>query len=263
MANRSFNIHVFQETETILHQDPQLIEAVNNTISTQTVLKEKPDLSAYSKNHDGRISITTERTFQAAQRLGEKTAVLNFANAFHAGGGVRSGSNAQEESLCRVSTLYPCLYDSKVQQAFYLEHDQHPDFRGYDDCILSKGILVFRKDDETNQLLKPEERYAVDVITCAAPDQREYQLSDQELSKLMEKRTKRILEAAVYMQDVHLVLGAFGCGAFRCDPYIVSRAMQKACAAYCGYFDQIVFAIYANRKDDPNYEAFRSVFGHA
>ena len=38
-----------------------------------------------------------------------KIAVMNFANAFQAGGGVADGCTAQEESLCRCSTLYPIL----------------------------------------------------------------------------------------------------------------------------------------------------------
>ena len=35
----------------------------------------------------------------------EKVLVLNFANAFHPGGGVRRGASAQEEDLCRKSSL--------------------------------------------------------------------------------------------------------------------------------------------------------------
>ena len=44
--------------------------------------------------------------------------VLNFANAVHPGGGVKKGSRAQEEDLCRKSSLMRSL-ESKESRAFY------------------------------------------------------------------------------------------------------------------------------------------------
>lgn len=53
-----------------------------------------------------------------------KTAVHNFASATNPGGGVKRGSNAQEECLCRCSGLYVCLSTQTMWDGFYFPHRQ-------------------------------------------------------------------------------------------------------------------------------------------
>ena len=48
----------------------------------------------------------------------KKCLVLNFANPYHPGGGVRRGAKAQEEDLCRCSTLLPSL-ELEEARAYY------------------------------------------------------------------------------------------------------------------------------------------------
>jgi uncharacterized protein (TIGR02452 family) len=92
------------------------------------------------------------------------------------------------------------------------------------------------------------------VITCAAPDLR--QLGDaaqfsptmEELRTLHEHRWRCILAVAAQHEADVLILGAFGCGAFKNPPDIVAKAFHDVIqeSNYQSYFDHIVFAIKNN-----------------
>ena len=55
-------------------------------------------------------------------------------------------------------------------------------------------------------------------------------------------------------------MGAFGCGAFRCDPEIVARAFYDAYRDYGYAFKEIRFAIFCTKEEIENYNAFNKVF---
>ena len=75
------------------------------------------------------------------------------------------------------------------------------------------------------------------------------------------KRIIHTLTVAAHKKADILVLGAFGCGSFRNDPYIVAKAFKTAIDIFPKLFDHIEFAVYCD--DDANslnYEAFSSAF---
>lgn len=53
-----------------------------------------------------------------------------------------------------------------------------------------------------------------------------------------------------------LVLGAFGCGAFRNDPKVVAKAYASVLKDCRYHFDLIEFAIFSRGFETENYNAF-------
>ena len=66
--------------------------------------------------------------------------------------------------------------------------------------------------------------------------------------------------AAANKADI-LVLGAFGCGAFRNDPTVVANAYKTAMSVFPKVFDKIEFAVYCPPGRSENYDVFSRVLG--
>ena len=203
-------------------------------------------------------------TLKAAKLFAEsgKVAVLNFANPFTPGGGVTRGAVAQEESLCRSSTLYPCLMAENVQNEYYIYHRKRGGSRFSDRLIYTENVLVFKDDQELPQQLDKADWFHVDIITCAAPYSGGSQkFSDTELGKIFRGRIKNIFEAAVDHQVDVLILGAFGCGAFGNPPELVACAFRDVLSLgeYAAKIPVLVFAFKKPRiGKSKNAEVFKA-----
>ena len=264
-------ISVFKDSMSRIDSDSSLQQSVASSIASQQFIAEGTTIALpqppYTK--PAKVIVTKKRSFEAARPYAEqglKTAVLNFASSTNPGGGVTSGASAQEECLCRVSTLYPCLKDELMWNLFYTPHRKARNPLHNDDIIYTKEVIVF-KDDDYQPLTQP---FAVDVITCAAPTLREqasnrYNPSDgdsapditpEELLALHERRGRQILSAAAANGVQVIILGAFGCGAFKNDPSVVAQAYANILPDYLHYFHTIEFAVYCRPRSPQNFEAF-------
>lgn len=109
------------------------------------------------------------------------------------------------------------------------------------------------------------------MITCAAPNLRErpynamnpgqgtaLKLSDTELLQIHRERGQKILRIAAAHGTDTLILGAFGCGAFRNPPEVVARAYRELLGEFDGYLRRVEFAVYCAARDSRNYDAFRA-----
>ena len=109
-----------------------------------------------------RISVENIDVLEMALRL-DNPLVLNFANAHFAGGGFYLCANAQEESICRRSTLYASLKSPEAKK-FYRENNLHIRRAEADTLVYSPNVIVFR--NERCELLK--EPRMVSVVSAAA-----------------------------------------------------------------------------------------------
>lgn len=276
---RQENIEIFKDTEKLCKENTAIKEALQKSRKGQKLIPEDVEMPLIDKKrfgHPAKVVVSKKRTLEAAAAYKEtKTAVHNFASASNPGGGVERGANAQEECLCRCSDLYFCLNTPEMLNGFYRPHRQARNPIHNDDIIFTPEVLVFKRDSECPKLLDGSEWYQVDVITCAAPNLRErlgntfntgdgrksVKMSDEALLDLHERRLRRILDTAISEKDETVILGAFGCGAFKNKPEIVVQAAGNVIEDYLYAFKNIEFAVYCSPRDDRNFRVFENYMG--
>ena len=191
--------------------------------------------------------------------------VLNFANPVHPGGGVRRGAKAQEEDLCRKSSLLFSL-ESECAQEYYRYNKSLHTYMGSDAIILTPNVEIIK--DVNGELL--EDSIIVSVMTCAAPmiTQGMEGLSNEQYRELFYHRICGILKCAAYWGYRDLVLGAFGCGAFGNDARLVSDLFHKAIKEFSydgscadAFFRRIDFAVLDRTPNRYNFAEFHRNFG--
>lgn len=275
---RTENQEVFEDTRLHCESDAKLIEVIKKSNKNQRLIleKEKLTMPVAKYEEDARVIVSKKRTYEAASAYKDKkVCVLNFASASNPGGGVVHGANAQEECLCRCSTLYFNLNIKDMWNDFYMPHRAQRNPLHNDDIIYTPDVMVFKSDTANPRLLSEKEWYSVNVITCAAPNLREQpgnaynqgdgnvgiNISDEELLSLHEQRLRKILQTAGLNGNEVVILGAFGCGAFKNPPQIVAQAAKRVIKEFSKHFEVIEFAVYCSAWDEGNYNEFKRILG--
>lgn len=276
MADIWERVRIFEQTLELCRKDPALRAAIAESIANQKITWEEDPLppAGDPRAVPANLAVSPDRTLAAARKYigpGRRVCVLNFASSVTPGGGVVRGASAQEESLCRISTLYAALTDRETAGSFYQRHREMIDSgrmgrKNRDDCVFTPGVVAIREDDFDCALLPEEDRYSVDVITCAAPDQRydgrnTYEPEEDELIAVFEQRWRRILSVAAENKADVLILGAFGCGAFQNPPEVAAKAFENIFSEYEYCFETVEFAVFTQDWDSPNYQAFSGIKG--
>ena len=218
--------------------------------------------------------------------------LLNMANQTHRGGGYEDGARAQEEDICRRTTLYAALgtvtqpnrafQGRSVMQFRYKTEYNIPEFG----CIASRNVEVLR--DNKYNLLGKREKDFIDVLSSAAYDlnprhertrggslnPRGSDWADHNKSQYennVKQKIKNILKTAILSGHDAIVLSAFGCGAFNNDPKVVARLFNEVLNETTDisgldrktYKDAIkaVFAIIGDHNDTKgNFKNFQNQF---
>lgn len=192
--------------------------------------------------------------------------ILNFANPVNPGGGVRRGAIAQEEDLCRKSSLLLSL-ESEEAENYYTYNRSLNTNMGSDAIIIMPKVEIIK--DENGNLL--DETVVVAVMTCAAPMIRYgYEgFSEEEYRTMFYNRIIGMLRCAAVLGYKSLVLGAFGCGAFGNDAKVVSDLFHGAIDNFnhLSYsferevFSTVDFAVLSPPNNQYNFREFYSNFG--
>ena len=104
---------IFEDTMRTIRNDGPLSRRTEESVAATRLyaMEQIPSLQA-RKGEKPVVKVTRSRSFEAAMRILKehpewRVGVLNFASATNAGGGVKEGSGAREEGLCRCSILLP------------------------------------------------------------------------------------------------------------------------------------------------------------
>jgi hypothetical protein len=172
-----------------------------------------------------RIEVTGETTAQAGRRLVERegetrVAALNFASARRA-----------------------CL---REQHAYYEANRASPTHLYTDHLVYSPDVPFFRDD----ALALLEQPFLLSILTSPAPNAgaalAQHPGTERAVYVTLARRARQLLAVAAAEGHRTLVLGAWGCGAFRNDPDAVAPLFAGLLAEepLRSAFSRVVFAVY-------------------
>lgn len=209
------------------------------------------------------IIINDYNSFDAAyeaKNIGNSVVVLNSANAYIPGGGFLKGGNAQEEVLCRQSTLYQSISSRKARRMYDCNNSRMNSDTDSDYILVSRNVEVFRKASG----IYLENSFEVSVISVPPPNlkMKAARLTREELSEERKRKLRKGFQVARYEGFDTIILGAWGCGAFGNDVNEVAQDMYEVLIKeeFISFFKNIIFAVYDVKLDNPNLNAFKSVF---
>jgi uncharacterized protein (TIGR02452 family) len=176
--------------------------------------------------------------------VGHNPLELNMASYKQPGGGYLNGAGAQEENIFRRSCMYLCL-DGANRKNFY----PIPLYS----LVLTSKCVIIKDTEESKYALLPEPKL-IDIILVAAVkaqksdyvyDKDDYPWLSASAAQTMYNKIDLIFKTAIINKNDSVVLSAFGCGAYSCPPYHVSKIFNKCIQDnnYQKYFSYIVFAI--------------------
>jgi hypothetical protein len=193
--------------------------------------------------------------------------VLNMANAYVPGGAYVEGAVAQEENMFRRTDCHFRIGDREYERArdcysremsrllsaedgrVYLDV-QHPRV-----CI--RGAEDRSKRDLGYAWLPEDEVFPFFELRASARDLRDGSDFDPHDAR---RRISAQMDTLRDHQIRHVVLGAFGCGAFRNPAHRVAAIYREEIASRAAHFDLVAFAVFASGYGPDNFTPFAEVF---
>ena len=272
---KSKRVGIMHATLAYLHayEKELKIVAASNVARWADLTAHKPS----SERTPRRVLLVSGDMLETAGKLtkeyGKVFAVLNMANAVYPGGGFATGSAAQEENMMRRTNIVPKLNDPTKLR--WDEHDNPIYTKSMTDLINAKnGVVscddpvemisprqlhivvrdreVFTDDDLGYRFLTQHEVFPFYELRAAAVNLSRYKtvtLSEKQREYIHNEMYHRInaqLWTLVQRGIRHVVLSAFGCGAFGNDPSKIATIYAELLKQppYTDAFDVVAFSIF-------------------
>ncbi len=256
----SLRIKIYEQTAKMVtdggYIDPNGNKVVfpdRKLVRDSAVFKTRTDHNYEDGHFTTNVKVMNEDCLVVANWLwskGLKPCVLNMASRRMPGGGVLNGAGAQEENLFRRTNLLVSLYPfmENLAREYMLEprEEQYPIER-FEGGIYSPTIVVFRGPEGEGYPLLTNP-FPVSVATVPAinrPDLTKDGHLTKEMEASYERKIATLFRLALAGGNDALVLGAWGCGAFRNPPADIARLFHRALNSYefKNKFAVVVFAI--------------------
>ena len=147
-------------------------------------------------------------------------AVLNMANAAIPGGGYMRNCAAQEEQLCRTTSLYPALDHAAKGGAYPIKPGK---------ALCTHWVKVVRYEKKLKERLSfPFPQYHVVSVAAKRYRHEDEANADKKLVSCLRATWIAAIKAADECGAHEFVVSALGCGAFRNPPERVAEAFCLA-----------------------------------
>jgi len=227
--------------------------------------------AARAESKDLRVEVCPEDWGVVAGRLSRETgecfAILNMANAYFPGGGYLRGAAAQEENMFRRTDCHFGVRPEhvKAEGETYSEAMSRLisgcEGRVYLD-IESPRVCVRGPEDPGHpdlgyRWLNEGEIFMFYELRAAAVDCSDGVAFDAAEAR---RRIAAQLDTLIANEVRHVVLGAFGCGAFANPAHVVAGLYKELICERARHFTRIAFAIHNAGYGPDNYAPFAEAF---
>jgi hypothetical protein len=197
-------------------------------------------------------------TLRFTREYGTTFAVLNMANGSRFGGGYVEGCAAQEENMFRRSDCH--FADSGVNRSTQqYDHATSELINGQRGGVLldmNPRVCVRAGDTERYRWYSDDEVFPFFELRSAAVDLRGGRPFDR---RECQRRIQAQINTLIRFGVRHVVLSAFGCGAFENPATEVAQVYREVLEPNLDSFDVVVFAIYRAGYGPDNFTPFNSV----
>ena len=236
-------------------------------MSDSVYYTEPPELGKTEPNQITEVKVMESDTLLSGKTLldeGYNPAILNFASGSTPGGGVLRGAGAQEENIFRRTNLLLSLYQFHENGAKFNipMREEHYPMYWKSGGIYTPGMAIFRGLEADGYPLL-EEPYYLSVISVPAvnrPTLKDGDHLSDEMVEVTKTKMRSIFRIALLHGHDALVLGAWGCGAFKNHPHHIAQLFQEVLKEdeFRNRLSKIVYAV-IDYAQNGNYQAFKEV----